>query len=322
MSSPAEGEHVKLRHGLVYLVASDIADQFYCEYKVHLKLLHPEVREQQVALELGDAAHAALAARGEPVSLSQIQEAIRTGKKLDILEQTLVAQFRGVEIRGRPDRYRLKGQEALLLLDFKLKRRKSFVTKAQGPFLDNAVQAEIYGWLLGEHMGLRTEQLCLGIVLVADPVSLVRDSLLRAWEKDGTLDHILQRCWEARATLLREKRPLVIVEGPEWKAFLWRYEPGELEKHLDWALGYWLEERDPLPVRDKKDRKKCATCHFNAVGFCEYALSRPDDRFRIERRANGEIIVKRIEAGWHSNRGVRENVDQYLLPYSGDSGED
>jgi hypothetical protein len=33
-----------LRHGLTYLWPSEIADQWYCEYKVHLKRLHPEVR--------------------------------------------------------------------------------------------------------------------------------------------------------------------------------------------------------------------------------------------------------------------------------------
>ena len=44
----------KLRHGLNYLWPSEIAEQYYCEYKVHLKRIHPEVRVDLPPLELGE----------------------------------------------------------------------------------------------------------------------------------------------------------------------------------------------------------------------------------------------------------------------------
>jgi hypothetical protein len=36
-----------LRHGLTCLWPSEIAEQFYCEYKAHLKRIHPEHALQQ-----------------------------------------------------------------------------------------------------------------------------------------------------------------------------------------------------------------------------------------------------------------------------------
>jgi hypothetical protein len=40
-----------LRHGLTCLGPSKIAEQSYCEYQVHLKHTHPEVRIESLSLE-------------------------------------------------------------------------------------------------------------------------------------------------------------------------------------------------------------------------------------------------------------------------------
>jgi hypothetical protein len=92
-----------LRHGLTCLWPSEIADQSYCEYKVHLKRLHPEVRIELSSLELGEANHTALVSQVEPITPAEIEQSIRTGKKLAICEWVLEGCFHGVRIRGRPD---------------------------------------------------------------------------------------------------------------------------------------------------------------------------------------------------------------------------
>src|SRR5205085_8665120 len=92
-----------LLHGLHYLAPSEIADQFYCEYKVHLKRLHPEVQIELPSLELGEASHSALVSQVAPVTPAEIERSIRTGKRLAICEWVFEGHFQGVRIRGRPD---------------------------------------------------------------------------------------------------------------------------------------------------------------------------------------------------------------------------
>jgi hypothetical protein len=75
-----------LRHGLTCLWPSEIAQQYYCEYKVHLKRLHPEVQIELPALELGEVSHAALASQAEPITPAEVEQSIRTGKKVALCE--------------------------------------------------------------------------------------------------------------------------------------------------------------------------------------------------------------------------------------------
>src|SRR2546430_17554035 len=92
-----------LRYELTHLWPSEIADQLYCEYKVHLRRTHPEVHIESAALDWGEANHAALAAQAAPVTPEEVERSIREGKKLALCEWTLEGTFRDVPIRGRPD---------------------------------------------------------------------------------------------------------------------------------------------------------------------------------------------------------------------------
>src|SRR5262249_39172687 len=146
-----------LRHGLSYLWPSEVADQYYCEYKVHLKRLHPEVRIDLPTLEVGEASHAALVCQVEAITPDEIHHSIATGKKLAICEWVLEGTFHGVRIRGRPDFFAFEGKKATLLLDFKF-------SSAKEPFRSQEVQAEVYALLAGS-MDFSTEELCFGIVM-------------------------------------------------------------------------------------------------------------------------------------------------------------
>src|SRR5262249_18103250 len=215
------------------------------------------------SLELGEASHTALVSQAEPVTPTEIEQSIRVGKKLAICEWVLEGHFHGVRIRGRPDLFAFEGKNALLLLDFKF-------SAAKEPFRDHEVQAETYA-LLTQSMEFSTEQLCFGIVLFlpAGLGSSLRDAaltktvMLRSFNADGTLHKIAEQCKQARKALLTGGTKKTTIAADRWKAFLFRYDPSKAARDLTWALGYWLQEREPVPV--KRWPRKCFACPLNAV---------------------------------------------------------
>jgi hypothetical protein len=284
---------VELRHGLEVLWPSELADQFYCEYKVHLKHLHPEVVAQVPALEVGSAGHEALASVAQPISPAQIEEAIRTGKKLALCEWTLEGEVEGIRLRGRPDYLAFRGKKAELLLEFKFSHFRR-------PFRSQEVQTEVYA-LLAEKMGFDCEELCFGIVrlqpeeLIGVWGSFPKEELLRLLNAKGTLDDIHYGCEGWRRRLLAgQLRPIhspLRITALNWTAFLYRYDRPRAVADVAWALRYWRGQREPLPER--RLWRKCFACPYNAAGLCEFALSPPDPQFTVIRSPDGSVVVRR-----------------------------
>ena len=280
----------QLRHGLNYLCPSEIADQFYCEYKVHLKRLHPEVRIELPALEHGETNHAVLVRQAKPVTHAEIEQSIRAGKPLAICEWMMEGRYQDVWIRGRPDFFAFEGKTALLLLDFKF-------SGAQRPFRDHEVQVEVYG-LLSQSMGFSTEQLWLGIVMLPpvggahDPETslLTKSSRLACFNADGTLHQIYERCQQKTKTLVARGFARTKVESERWTAYLFRFDPSRATQDLSWALQCWLSERDPLP--EKRYPRKCSACPLNALGLCEHALGPPNGTYPVQGHDEGGTIVR------------------------------
>jgi hypothetical protein len=281
----------ELRHGLSYLWPSEVAEQYYCEYKVHLKRLHPEVLIDLPPLEFGEASHAVLAGQAAPITPAEIDQSIRAGKKLALAEWTLEASFQGVRIRGRPDFFAFEGKKAALMLDFKF-------SGATRPFRDQEVQAELYA-LLAKCADFATEKLCFGIVLFPPAriggglheAAPAKAEMLRLRNDDGTLHKIYERCKQVREALLIGRTKTKTVEGDGWTAFLYRFDGERAAKNLTWALGYWRGEREPIPV--KRYPGKCFACPFNAAGLCQYALQAPDPGFKVQRMQDGRVFIFR-----------------------------
>lgn len=281
----------KLRHGLNCLWPSEIADQFYCEYKVHLARLHPEVQIELPSLEIGEASHAALTRQAAPITRGEIERSIREGKKLAICEWMLEGHLDGVRIRGRPDFFAFEGKNALLLLDFKF-------SAAKKPFRSHEVQAQTYS-LLTQSMEFATEQLCFGIVLCPtaghgsslQDATQMKTAMRQSFNEDGTLRQISEQCERARKDLLASRTKMTTIEADGLKVFLFRYDPSKAAKDLTWAFGYWRQQREPVPV--KRFPNKCFACALNAVGLCQHALREPDPSFAVQRRRDGRIFVFR-----------------------------
>jgi hypothetical protein len=280
-----------LRHGLKCLWPSEIAQQYYCEFYVHLKRLHPEIGIELAPLEVGEASHMALASQAETITLAEVEQRIRAGKTFTICEWVLEGIFQGVRIRGRPDYFAFEGKKATLVLDFKF-------SGAKEPFRNHEVQAQIYGLLAGS-MAYSTAELCFGIVIFPPAgrggdlreAAAAKAAMLQHLAHAGTLGKISDRCEQARKLLLASQTKKTTIESEGWKAFLYRYDEDKAARDLTWALGYWLDERGPIPV--KRYPQKCFACPFNAVRLCHYALRPPDPAFMVHRSPDGRTFVSR-----------------------------
>lgn len=274
------------------LWVSRIAEQFYCEYKVHLRRCHPEVQILHDRLMQGEKAHDALLWQGQAHAGDAFNESTGLGKEAsddsnsDRIswsvsgaqvrpEQTLVANLEGFRIVGRLDLLYLYDEKAILILDLKH-------TDSKEPSLDARVQVLLYGLLVEQHFV--TDELCLGIVLVRRNVGLTKLLLCR----EQFLEEISVRCLQAREHMIRFKRKKTRVVSDDWRAFFYRYDPDEARKHLDWALRYWRGGRAPIPA--KKCPNKCVTCPWNAARLCRHALKPPDPRFLVK-KDNGRIVI-------------------------------
>src|SRR5262249_55923689 len=115
--------------------------------------------------------------------------------------------------------------------------------------------------------------------------------LLRAFERDGTLLDIAERCERERTALLRRRGGQVAAEGDGWTAYLFRFDREKAEKELDWALDFWLQGREPIP--ETRLPNKCFACPFNALALCEHALKPADEAFEVRRESDGTVHVTR-----------------------------
>jgi hypothetical protein len=280
-----------LRYELESVSPSEIADQLYCEYKVHLSHLHPEVEVGLAAQELGEAGHSGLMSVAKPISRPEIDKAVEEGRHLAVCEWTLEGVYQGVKLRGEPDYFEFEGKQGLLLLDFKF-------TRSQRLFRGQEFQAEVYSILAGL-AGFSTDELFCGVVRFPhqltganrDEVVRAKAEMLRKFQADGTLFKVQDRCAREREEMLARGFSKRVAEDAGWEVHLARFDRPRAEAALDDALGFWLKEREPVP--ESRIRNKCRACAYNAAGLCRYALAEADPTFRVRREPDGKVLVSR-----------------------------
>lgn len=280
----------KLRYGLNCLWPSAIGEQQYCEYKIHLGHTHPAVEIEIPSLTQGELGHAEISKDAKPITTTDLERAIQEGQKVAICEWMLEGSHRDVPIRGRPDLFAFQGKQANLLLELKF-------TSAKTPFPSQSVQAELYAFL-ADCSNFVTHDLFFGLVFLPPyeasgklDATMGKELFLRASQMSGVLDNILSRCEEARLHCLSRSISQLQINENGWKAFLCRYNRERIEKDLDQALPFWLNERDPVPTTGQP--KKCFPCVYNAAGLCPHAQHKPDHRIRVEVMPDGRIVISR-----------------------------
>ncbi len=282
-----------LRHGRNLVGVSTLASQWYCELKIELRHLHPEIRFRSAALDRGTEAHEQLSAGATVISPEEFEKDVAAGKDLLLQESRFQAEVEGVPVVGVPDLVRLRGRRCDLVLEMKFSQRSTL-------YLDRFIQAQSYGLLLSRN-GFELDRTPCVVGIVRAPLGGERDEKLRALKESGVLHAVLDRCrelrdreplgWRARGV----DNPVTLQEGPvTLQAF--PFDAAAVLPHLRWAFDFWKSRREPLA---SSSAAKCRACPYNAAGVCDRARGAPDRAFRIRkiREDGAEVLEVALDRG-------------------------
>jgi hypothetical protein len=227
-----ESRESSLRFGRKVVAASDIAAQFFCEKKVEMQYLYGEIEtEAKIA---GTEAHGKLLEDAVRVKTEELWQRIYGRNPVLALESLFFARFNGVIVAGKPDSILFRNGVPLVVLEHKFSR--TLVA-----FETHHVQARIYCLLLN-NMGFDTRLLFYAII-VADPTAPpdrdLKKKVLEAINRNGPKESIL--------------------ELDNARVFLVKYNHGDAEKDLNWAVKFWKHEREAIATQNPN---KCKTCEY------------------------------------------------------------
>jgi len=205
-------------------LTSLIAEQYYCEEKVELKLVRGDVSTPEMCE--GERIHEEVLAM-KPARLEELVAGIVSGRRYGC-RFPLLAEVEGVPVAGVPDLLVFESGRPVEVIELKTtKRIPSYPWKA------NKVQALVYGLLL-DLMGFD----CSGLKLT---VCYVR----RGWELVPLL---------RSALVLRDARRRLEEKHPDdLRVFTFSYDRLEAESDVRWALSYWRGEREPIPHEETRE---------------------------------------------------------------------
>jgi len=225
-----EGE---LRFNSLFVKASDIAGQYFCEKKVEMKHLIGEIPTERKLR--GTKAHEKLLEGAIKIKRGDLWKNLYGNKPVLAPEMLLLTVYKDVVLAGRPDSILFMKGLPLIIFEYKFSRSRS-------PFTDHHVQARTYGILL-TNMGFDTGRLLYAIVMV-DPAARVdkkmRRQVFNSVIKNGLKEAVLE------------------TEGA--RIYINRFNQEEAKRDIDWAIEFWKMEREAIPTRNPN---KCKSCEYN-----------------------------------------------------------
>ncbi len=233
----------QLRFEVPAIPVSSIAEQYYCEKKVELAYKYGEEETKEILI--GREAHEILLQGTIKTKMESLWAEISSGLQVTVREMLLIGKYKGVFLMGIPDAVIFKEGEAKLVVEYKF-------TRSRFPWHDHHVQARIYCLLL-HLMGLKTEN--LRYVLILAP---------RACKGILEIRNIERAILNGGGGEIIERR----IAGQTIRAFVTTFKIEEVKQELEWALDYWLKERDAIPTRRPN---KCRVYSFNDK--CNHAIS-------------------------------------------------
>jgi CRISPR/Cas system-associated exonuclease Cas4 (RecB family) len=235
-----------LKFDLRFVKVSDIKEQFYCEQQVELKKIHGTVETERT--KIGTDAHEKLLADSISIKKEEAFRKIFTSPLPVILRETTVAaRHNDIAIVGVADCVIFYKSIPLLLLDYKFKKRIRV-------YDDELFQAGLYSYLLNK-MGFDTSRLHYGVVAA--------DSELRGNKQLSQIHHEIISKYRNQTHIDAE------IENRQVSIVLKPLDIQKITKDLEWALPFWMKQRDPIPTKMKA---KCNACEFKET--CEYSLVR------------------------------------------------
>lgn len=270
------------RFGILAVWVSDIAEQLYCEKKVELRLLHPELIKGTAELLKGLEAHEELAAEALPVSEEEFRAQVARGERVLLRESSFSGEYKGIPISGKPDLAWFEDGKAFSVVEYK------FAAKRE-PYPDHRLQVALYGFLLhAQHYD--TSDLVTMLVFRPRAVTTRPEGRSLGENEEKKL---LTVCRELRHKVLRSRSPATRSEDI-FSCFAYPFDLSDARRQLDVAIAFWHGKRKPLPTRHQK---KCLACEFNAAGLCDAALVKPSADLIVERKGERILVHSRPNRG-------------------------
>jgi CRISPR/Cas system-associated exonuclease Cas4 (RecB family) len=232
LANEREKSEGKLRFDRLFIIASDIAQQYFCEKKVEMQYLYGDVETAEKTI--GTEAHEKLLEDSVKIKERDLWRKIYGKKPFSVLEMPLLAKHNDVILAGRPDSVLFCNGYPIIVFEYKFSKNPT-VYKA------HLVQARTYGMLLN-NMGFDTSQLFYAIV-IADPEARYDKELKRkvfdAVDKNGLKEAVLN-----------------IEKGA---VYFHKFTQADAEKDLDWAIEFWKKTREPIMTSNPN---KCRSCVY------------------------------------------------------------
>ncbi len=229
------GGNSTIRFGRDYVAVSEIAQQLYCEYKLHLSIT--EGRVETPAMELGIVIHDEVF-RGRRVSEDEFMDTVRNSEFV-IATLPLAIDVGGIRIVGVPDAVVFMRGSAKAVIE--LKTSNKWLDRI---FDSEYVQAQLYAYMLN--------RLGLGV----DPLIMV----IKVRRDVGITERLRRSMFSAAIKYLTNAVELPArVRLRDFTMYIDGFDRS-IEAHLRWALDYWLMRREP---RAAPSIGKCAACEFN-----------------------------------------------------------
>jgi CRISPR/Cas system-associated exonuclease Cas4 (RecB family) len=221
------------------LAPSRIASQFYCEKKVDLTREHGDI--ETPAKTRGSETHEKAAEDSEEISDDEFWEALEKGERQIIVESPFIGEAADFLIGGIPDAVLFDDGKPQLIFERKTTSRPDYLYKNQ------RIQAWLYGFIL-DSLGFETDELEISILsheqsLDPDTGKELQQLVIASYEGWGIGEHEL-------------------TESPKAILHLSEFSKVEYLEDLNWALGYWRNDREPIPT---KKAAKCRACEYNDV---------------------------------------------------------
>jgi CRISPR/Cas system-associated exonuclease Cas4 (RecB family) len=222
-----------IRFDRLWVSASSIAEQYFCEQKVELRHHLGEIATEEK--QRGSEAHEELTADAVATSRAELFESIYSDQLTIAQEMAIMSRYRDLVLLGQVDAIVFQRGQVLMLFEFKF-------SQSRIPYHSYHVQAEVYGKIL-EGMGFDISNLHY-VIAVVPPAA----------RNENTLFHtIVDTAW---TNGLKEAQLNV---GPSY-VYVYPYRSLDAEHDIDWALDYWRNSREAIPTRNSN---KCRSCEYH-----------------------------------------------------------
>jgi len=263
------------------LPVSVVAEQCYCEHRVHLWLKSPGYLvsvPKSMQDKTGPAKaqlHSAYAGEGfhEWASRTELELDIKSKSvrslvqelgSLQLLEFPLKGRFGTLSIAGIPDAACFEAGKTRCIVEYKF-------TDSNQLQMSHRVQLQLYGWLL-EKNGIEADDVICVCVLVptqsADHLSAV----------DAEAQTSLARLVHERARETVESEPdrnnwyikRFVIDDDFWvRLRIFRYSKAVARSELRFFAPFWHGKRTAIPTTNFR---KCSKCLYLSVGQCKVSM--------------------------------------------------